>query len=197
MRTLTATAVASGLLVMTTVAAPAIADTPSPEVTRTPSVSPASQPCPFDAKAVAATKFMIAEAVVRRAANANPSTVDGYNLDLPIRIDDVLTGKVGKGPATLHVGTTSRCLADAVADARPKDQILIVGTLTGTRFEARAVTSIDHACEVKEALGQVCPATFEALNPPKTQPWLKVAAPGLAAIIASVLGLLLLRLRRH
>lgn len=198
MRTSAATAVAAGLLALGLTAAPAGAVTPSP----TPS-SPTSAPaaCPLDAKTAAKGAQVIVEVVVTGGARK----VGDYPVVVPAKIDEVLKGAATKGSASI-VASGTGCTTTLLRAAQPKDVLLVLGTLNGTRLQVNGADASvlvgDQACQVERVLHKACSeastgVVLTKLNPSGPQPWLKIAAPGLAAIIVSVLGLLLLRLRRH
>ena len=198
MRTTAATALAAGLLAVSLTAAPAGATTPTPTPTA-PTSTPA--PCPLDAGAATKGAQVIAEVVVSHPAG---HAANG-TLTAPVLIREVLKGPAKKAPATLVVAGTG-CAAKAVQAAQPKDVLLVLGVLSGTQLQvngaAASVLVGDQACQVERVLHKSCAeastgVVLSQLDPSAPQPWLKIAAPGLAAIIVSVLGLLLLRLRRR
>ena len=201
MRTVTATAVASGLLVLgATVAAPAGAAS-TPPVPASTASSSAPVACPLDAKASAKGAAVIAEIVVRHAA---VRAADGTTT-MAVRIEDVLKGAAKKAPATVVV-TGAGCSTKLVQAARPGDVLLALGTVHGTQLRVSGASPTvlvgEQACQVEKVLGKTCEqastgVVFTNLAPAAPHRWLKIAAPGLAAIIVSVLGLFLLRLRRR
>lgn len=210
MRTLTATAVLSGMLALgASAVAPASAASIPPAPTRTPSAT-ASSPgasvssgpaCPLDAKTAAKGAAVIAEIVVRHPA---VKAADGTTT-LAVRIEDVLKGEAKKAPATVVV-TGAGCAATIVGEARSGDILLILGTAHGTQLRVSgAMPTVlvgDQACQIERVLGKACEeastgVVFTDLSAPAPKKWLRIAAPGLAAIIVSVLGLFLLRLRRR
>lgn len=191
-------------MALVSLAGPAGADTPAPSVTTTQ--TPASTPqCVLDAAAIKKSKVTVVEVTVRHAdSDTAPDSVT-----LPVRIDSVLKGAAKVGDATLVVDGHS-CGGRNAAGAKPKDILLVIGTVDGAHISAQeigpSVIAGDQACALEKALGKegskICTQAstgvkMTALNPDKVQPWLKIAAPGLAAIIVAVLGLLLVRLRRR
>jgi hypothetical protein len=198
----TPTVVAAGLLAVgLSVAAPATAATSSPTPSATSTVTGTAAACPLDAKAASNGAGLIAEIVVARPAK---NASDG-SLIVPVLIEDVLKGNAKKGPATLVVSGTG-CSTAVLKEAQPKDVLLVLGTLHGTQVRlngsAAAVLVGDQACQVETVLRKACEeastgVVFTKLNPADPPPWLRIAAPGLAAVIVSVLGLFLLRLRRR
>lgn len=199
MRTTASTAMAAVLLALTFAAAPASADSGTAAPTASPRSTPAA--CPLDAKSAAKAASLIAEVVVRHEAT---TAADG-STTLGIRVEKVLKGTMAAGPATLVV-TGSGCALSVVRAARAKDALLVLGTSHGT--QVRIVGSMptalvaDQACQIEKVLGKACEeastgVVFTDLSPAAPTKWLRIAAPGLAAIIVAVLGLFLLRLRRR
>lgn len=197
----TPTVVAASLLAVgLSVAAPATAASSTP----TPTGSPATHApvaCPLDAKAAAKSAGVIVEVeITHRPVRAADGT-----LTVAAVIQEVLKGTAKKAPATI-VASGAGCSTTLLGDAQPKDILLVLGTLHGTqiRVNGAAPTALvgDQACQVERVLGKTCEeastgVVFNNLNPSAPQPWLRIAAPGLAAVIVSVLGLFLLRLRRR
>lgn len=193
--------VAAVLLAVGLTVAPASATGPTSGPTPTPTRTRTPAACPLDAKAAAKAAGVIAEVVVAHPAR---KAADG-TLVVPVLIQDILKGVGRRAPASL-VASGVGCASRILQAAQPKDVLLVLGTVRGTQLRLNGVTPSvlvgDQACQVEKVLGKPCAeattgVVFNKLSPSDPPPWLKIAAPGLAAIIVSVLGLLLLRLRRR
>jgi len=202
MRTRAVAVLASGVIAMTSAVvgwAPAGAATtaPSPSASGSPSSSASATACPVNAAAIEKSKSAILEVIVRDAARPAET---GPTL-LPVLIKTALRG-TAKPAAVNVVVSGNRCAEAVVTAAKPQDVLIVIGTVVGTRVLAEAtgpsvLTCDDAVRSVKAASDVLCPVVLAAPSTDQPKPWLKIAAPGLAAIIVSVLGLLLLRLRRR
>ena len=192
--------------VLTSVVVALAAPLGGPAQAETSAASPSASACPaFDAKA-AVTGPHVAEIVSLTAKAAKRAD---QSLVMRAKVASILRdpSKSAKPGAVTVLVAPGPCMPPTGLDKG--DTVLVVGLLSGSTMHASGMhasvipASNPAVCTVHRELKQSCdtgataPVAFTAANAAAPVRWLKLAAPGLAAIIVSVLGLFLLRLRRH